>query len=442
MSAFGCNLLERQEWRGQFFSPEEQELRFSGEIRFAPDDGLSLEYFIVGDRVPSASDRLLGVLADGRKCTLIGNFDARTSGDSVQNGMHTRFGTKYFKFLILGEFSDCDPMVSTLQFTIPNGDQYFAELFGSDETQDDRNLFSKEMSFGRFDLFRPATYSIRGESFAASVHSFNDAALDELRCAIKSIESKHPDTGFFIKKFRNAKLVLRFSSNTHLAAAYGYLQRVTSLIALLTHRPVHAKEIQVVLVGASDRPAHLVPATMLDVRTVVLSGEESHSSEMPLAAGKVDFGSLLSNWLLSKHADSIVVWGIQNETGFRDQLALRGEIVLLVTEIEAIAYKFNQPRKLRYQFVLERYSSIYLTESVSSLLGTKDMAESALAIADIRNEISHVGRERAWLEKLSSRALVDLSSCLRILIASFLLRELGIHQSKVDEYQAAIRPRR
>lgn len=442
MSALLCNLLEQQSWRGQFFSPAEQEFRFSGEIRFVPDDGLVLEYFIVGERVPRASDRLMGVLADGRKCTLIGSFDARRSGDGIHNGMHSRFGTKYFKFLILGEFSDCDPLVSTMQFTIPNGVDFFAEIIGSDDIQDERNFFSKEMPFGRFDLFRPASFSIRSGSFAATVHSFDDMAIDELRAAIRSIEVKYPEAGFSTKKFLDTKLVLRFSSGTHLAAAYGYLQRVTGLIALLTHRPVHANEIQIVLASSLERLAYLVPATMIDARTLALSGEKFHSLEIPLAAGKVDFGLLLSQWFNSKHADSIVVWGIQNETGFRDQLALRGEIVLLVAEIEAIGYKFNQRRNLRYQFVLERYSSVYLAESICSLLGTKDMAEAALAIACIRNEISHVGRERAWLIKLSPRVLVDLSSCLRILIASFVLSDLGIAQRKLEEYQADIRPRR
>src|SRR6056297_842788 len=93
-------LLLEQKWIGEFFLPDCYEKRFFGQVLYSPTEGVTLSYRISGLEVPRSPQVLHGVLESGQKCSLVGQFEPRQSGLSLQNGLTTRPGKAGFHFLV------------------------------------------------------------------------------------------------------------------------------------------------------------------------------------------------------------------------------------------------------------------------------------------------------------------------------------------------------
>ena len=70
------NCFENYEFFGEFFENEcTNKGRFVAKIKYSPEKGLQLEYSISDNEAPNSCERLFGVLSNGNRCTLIGDFN-------------------------------------------------------------------------------------------------------------------------------------------------------------------------------------------------------------------------------------------------------------------------------------------------------------------------------------------------------------------------------
>lgn len=110
------------------------------------------------------------------------------------------------------------------------------------------------------------------------------------------------------------------------------------------------------------------------------------------------------------------------------------EIVLVLTELEGISMNLGKGGK--YSLAIKEYAHTPLLQKLKSLCGREDVEGVAEFLSDLRAEIAHVGKRRTILKQQNSYGLVRVSRCLKLVVASKILSELGISSSNIYRYQA------
>lgn len=155
---------------------------------------------------------------------------------------------------------------------------------------------------------------------------------------------------------------------------------------------------------------------------------------MPITKNTVCLNSLISNWFQVSQNYSPIISSIQHETGFQNEHAAHGEIVLYATQLESISHSEGQKNK-KYEYPLRKYGSKNICNELIRLFTKSTLEEAAAAIGDLRNEIAHVGRPKRWLTSLPLEQLVKISQFLQLTIIGCILTNLGVPATAIATYQ-------
>jgi hypothetical protein len=429
-------LLTKKRWAGEFFAPGCYENRFSGEINYSAEDGVFLSYTILGHAVPASTEVLHGVLSTGDRCTLIGQFSPQSAGMTMRNGTVTRPGKNGFLYLAIGDFLAADERIAEIDFSLTNLQEFFYPSGQKDFIKySEEPLYSASTPFGKMDVRNTATFGSLDSDIASHIYSADPQALNELSLAFKEIETKFPDSYFMLKKDIAYRIYLSFEPTISIHSAFEYIHSFSNLFALLIYSPVYPESIRFRKPGPNHPTVNeLYPSMILDSRTIALSIRDKFHRNMPITQSTVAIDSLISAWLNQPRFHSPIVASIQHETGFRTEHAAHGEIVLYATQFESISHSAQQKDK-KYEYPLIANGTPKLKAGLMRAFGQSTLQETAIAIGDLRNEISHVGRPKRWLETLSLRQLVEISQYLQLTLIGHLLTSIGVPRKVVVNYQ-------
>lgn len=437
-----AELFSEKQWNGEFFLPNSYEYRFSGEIHYSSEEGVILSYTITGHDVPAETEVLHGVLSTGDKCTLIGKFSPIHSGVTFRSGLTTRRGKKGFLFLAIGDFLTHDEQFAEIDFSLTNLQEFFYPSGFKDLIKySEKPIYSVTTPFGEMQVGNTATFGFLHSDIASHIYSRDPAALDELSQAFKEIEAKYPQTFFMLKKDIAYRIFLKFAPTLTIREAYAHIVNFSNLFALLIYSPVYPESIHLRKPGANDHPIpiQIYPSMVLDPRTIRLSTQNHFHWHMPITQSTVPLDSIVANWLQAPQGYSPIVSSIQNETGFRNEHTVHGEVVLYTTQFESISYVAGIKDK-KYEYPLAQYGCAKLCDGFTKTFGKSSLEEAAKALGDLRNEIAHVGRPKQWLTTLSLRELARISRYLQLTIIGYMLDNIGVPARAITSYQERYSP--
>lgn len=430
-------LFTEKRWTGEFFLPDAYERRFCGEIHYSPEEGVTLSYIITSHDVPAATEVLHGILTTGDKCTLIGHFSPRSAGITFRSGLTTRPGKAAFPCLAIGDFLAPDERFPDIDFSLTNLQEFFYPSGHQDFVKySEKSIYSVDTPFGRMEVGNRATFSSLHSDITAHIYSGDQEALDELSASYTEIDTKYPDASFMLKKNIAYRIFLKFDPELRIRDAYDHIVRISNLFALLTYSPVYPESIRLKKQGCNEHPSkiELYPSMVLDPRTIKLITRDRFHWNMPITQSTVPLDCIVSNWLSAPEDYSPIISSIQHETGFRNAHAAHGEIVLYATQFESISHAAGQIDK-KYEYPLTTYGTQKVCNGLLKTFGKSSLEDAAVAIADLRNEIAHVGRPKHWLATLSLGELVRIAQYLQLTIIGHILDNINVPENAIRAYQ-------
>jgi hypothetical protein len=435
-------LFTENQWIGEFFIPDQYEKRFPAKIDYSPESGVILSYSITGHHLPSDSDVVHGVLHSGDKCTLVGKFEPQRAGISVRHGLTTRPGKAGFSVLLIGDFITHDELFSELDFSLTSMQEFFFSKGRKDlEKYSGKPLFEQKTSYGSIEVGSNATFGSLHKDITVQIYSRNTDALERLKVCFNEVEASYPDACFMLKKDISYRMRMKFDAGLTIRNAYSHISDVADLFAILIYNPVYPESIRLIKKGGDDHQfmIEVYPSLFRDKRTIDLCTKDQSHFHIPIAKSKIDLAAVLSAWLSGPNNHSTIVSSIQNETGFRDQHSLHGEIVLYATQFESIS-NAAAIKKQKYEYPLTTYGCAKITNGLKRVFATAGVLDVGKGIGDLRNEIAHVGKPRKLLNSFSMGDLVVISQCLQVTIIGYILHTLGLQSDVILAYQNTITP--
>lgn len=437
-----AELFTEKRWTGEFFLPDSYENRFFGEINFSPEEGVILSYSIIGQDIPPSTELLHGVLSTGDKCTLVGRFSPAHAGRTYRQGMSTRQGKIGFPFLAIGDFLAQDEQFADIDFSLTNLQEFFFPRGLKDLVKySEKPIYSVTTPFGKMEVGNTASFGFLDSDIESRIYSRDPTALNELSQAFKDIKVKYPESFFMIKEDIAYRILLKFTPTLTVRDAFRHIISFSNLFALLTYNPVYPESIILRKPDVDNIPItiQIYPSMMLDSRTIKLSTRKNNHFLMPITQTTAPLDSIVTKWLQAPHAHSPIVSSIQNETGFRNEHTAHGEFVLYATQFESISHIAKQNKK-KYEYPLVNFGSQLIRDGLMKTFKKSSLEETAEAIGDLRNEITHVGRPKQWLVKLSLDQLVRISQYLQLTIIGYILTEICVPANTIAKYQNSNSP--
>lgn len=438
-------LFTEKRWVGEFFSPNSHETRFSGEINYSPQSGLILSFTIRGLDLPEDTDELHGLLSSGEKCTLSGRSPTHSRGLNAKSGHLMCIGKAKFHFLTIGAHSLFEEKFNGIDFSLTNLQEFF-------HSNDDKHLikFSEEpidsisTPFGKLEINNNATFdSLTKTDITALFYSEDRVALKELGRAFAEVIDKYPNSDFMLKKDIAYTISLNFAQEISISEAYKHLTRISDLFALLIYKPVHPESIRLWKQGTDQKVKafKIFPNMALDPRTItLLSTQNRPHYSLPITQQTASLNSIVSNWLQKHQSYESIISAIQHENQTRNTPAAHGEFVLYATLFESISHQ-AKAKANKYEYPLTHHANEKICDGLSTIFKKTSLNETAVAIADLRNEIAHVGRPQKWLETLSLVQIVRVSHYLQLTIIGYALMGIGVSKELVSIYQDCFSPK-
>lgn len=433
-------LFEEKKWIGEFFIKDGYDQRFVGEIDYSPEHGVILTYSITGNKLPSTRKILYGVLSTGEKCSLIGNFDPSNSGMKFGGGISSRNGRVGFICLVLGDFLENDELLYNINFSLTGMQEFFfpkgyKDLIKYSETP----LLSIETNYGSLEVGNNAKFDSLHKDITSQIYSQNQDAQEYIKSAFESVENKYPNSHFMLKKDIAYRIHLKVTDGLNIESIYDHILDIGNLFSILILSPVSPNSIQIIK-GEEKRRSSLkvYPSMALSKSTMELCLKEQTHFFMPITQHSIELQSVIAQWLLSCKDYSTLVSSIQNETGYRTEHQIHGELVVYGTQFEAISYEAKEKKK--YEFPIDEYATKKIKDGVSSILNKVGESDIGTGISKLRNEIAHVGRPKKLMKILTMRDLVDLSLYFQLTILGNVLTNLGVNKEVINKYQDKFSP--
>jgi hypothetical protein len=161
---------------------------------------------------------------------------------------------------------------------------------------------------------------------------------------------------------------------------------------------------------------------------------------MPITFNKIDFRSVLEQWLCIDDEYISTISTIQRETGFRAIHALYGEVVMHVTQLEAISYDEGK-KDSKFVYPIRKYGSDEVYFAICASFCKAGVTDVGEGISALRNEIAHVGRPKKVLRKLTSQDVGNLNRLIFLVIVGKVLDRLGVPPGICHSYQNRLIPR-
>lgn len=420
---------------GEFYLPDLYDARFGGQIDYSPEEGVIFSYCIVGHQLPPESDVIFGVLATGEMCTLIGKFSAKQAGLNFRAGLVTHIGKNRFHTLAIGDFLIQDEKIFEIDFSSANLQEFFFPSGSKDFIKYSvQPLFSIATPFGKMEVRNSAEFEKLQDDISSQIYSPEANATAELGDAFKLIANRYPDSNFFLKKDIKYGVRLKFTNSVAVRQAYSYVRDITNLFALLLNTPVYPEYVNFRKQNAEGNQikVELYPSMVIDARTIKCMHKHFHG-HMPITQYKVSLDSIVAAWLEKSLSYAVITSSIQHRTGFSTEHTVYGEIILYATQLESISA--GQANNVKYQYPVEHYGCKSIQAMLIRIFEAPDLSMLGKSIGNLRDELAHVGKPRVWLNKLSLRNLTHITQLLQLTVHGYVLTEIGVPKTVIDQYQ-------
>ena len=418
--------------------------RFPGTLHYSLEDGLVLTYRITDDTKLPDAQALHGVLDTGDMCTLFGRFSTTKAGFTVKNGLPTTNGKQGFRMLAVGAFLDPSITVDELQFT-PSGFRAFILPRGHEHLgkYSDKPIETIEIPDGRLEIRTSGNFNLAASDITTDLYSRDAQALSALSAAYQDVNSRFPNAFFMLKKKLEYIFRLQTAKPIPLVSCFSFAADICGFFALLLNRPTYPQTLTALLRNDAEPPISiaLYPSLGLNVATIRQLNRQDIETQLPLTSADLSFGPVLQNWMSDPKRQSVLLSSIQHEVGFRTEHTVHGDLVLYASQLESIAYEASHIKD-KYEYPIIKFGTARLNSILESTLGVKGSTEIGKAIGDLRNEIAHVGRRRVRLAELSLADLMRVSTCLRLIVASYTLASIAVPPHAISRYLDNLAPRR
>lgn len=428
--------FEEHEFFGEFFHSEESyEARFAGKILYSTARGLTLNYNIADSGVLNECESLIGILDNGKKCTLIGPFNFNRGGHRW-GSISTKHGRHDFSHLIIGSFIKFHTEFHHCRFTFHHMQEFFYPQGHISKVPYTEGVIEKiEGSGWSLELENRATFNDVTHDLINLMMTNERATLDKFSDAFEKIKESYPNESFL---FRNTlEFLFKYEMDTPKTAFEISIDinKISSLFSIFMDRPTFPDEVRLYPKKEPKNSVSLLSSLYLESRTVDLAKENQSYFFMPINSEKVNLSKAISTWLPLYEAYRVLSTTFQYETNYRTLHSAYSDVVLFATNIEAIAQDLGMPTSEKYEGPINKYGSLELQQTLKDIFLIHNNEVLGKNISDLRNEIAHVGRPKKLINTLDLNDYVKIGRILKLVVVSHLLQKLGISQVVIHEYQ-------
>lgn len=426
---------ESYEYFGEFFLAEDSyEVKFAGKVSFSPENGLVLTYSISDSRLPRKAERLLAILDNGKKCTLIGPFDF-SDGTMRFGSINTKFGRHGFKHLLVGDFIDKDTKLEKCHFTFGHMQDFFFnkghELFIAFEDGNLHEIRSKEFQLNvKHVAFGHIVDSNLRNVIVPEIDS-GDLAR-ELHDSIEELTNKYPKQSVLLRK--SLEYYFEYSANNAkpVENIYDDLYKISSLFSVFMFKPILLDVVEFIY---NQNRIQLLSSQFVESRTLELATSKSNHFHLPITNKKVSLEEVVPNWLQHYEEFRVISTTLMFETNFRTLHSAYSDIVLYITQLESINHSLGMSKETRFENPIRHYGSTKLTNNLEVLLAKASKDSVGKSLSTVRNEIAHLTQSKKMMNKLNLSDYVEIGHLLRLIAISHLLATVGVELQVIHEYQ-------
>ena len=433
--------FEEHEFFGEFFHQEETySSRFAAKIQYSPEKGLRLEYNIADSEVPSECDSLMGILSNGKKCTLIGSFNFNHGGRRF-GAVNTKHGTLGFSHLVIGDFVQPDKEFDHSRFTFHHMQEFFYPQGHLNGVPYKEGTLEKIDGKGwSIELENRALANDVTNTLTNLIITDNEEALSKFSLAFNKVKKDFPKETFLLRK--SLEFLFKYTSDTSKTIKDISLDinKISSLFSIFMDRPTFPDEVKIYSNAEAKRPITLLSSIHLESRTVDLAKSTPSHFFMPINRNKIDLSSAVSTWLELHDSYRVLSTTFQYETNYRTLHSAYSDVVLFATNIEAVAKDLGMPTSDKYEGPINKYGSDELKAAIKNIFLSHNNDTLGKNISNLRNELAHVGRPKNLIIILDINDYVNVSRILKLVVVSHLLEQLGVTQEVIHEYQNKLIP--
>ncbi|AEB50488.1 hypothetical protein [Aeromonas veronii] len=440
MTKNAFDFSKEYEWTGEFYFKNFSH-RFFGKVTYSSEKGLHLHY-----TAPSTEDEiektrtgkvLYAALDNGRLCTLFGDFNFGYAGLRCSD-INTHYGVFSVAFCIFGGHLSEDAKFDEVCFEFDNTQEFFFPAGYVDHIKFNKEaLYKVVVPDGVISVENAAKFKYLPNDLRGALFCENEQALNDLQAAWDKIREEYKNVLLTFKTELSYYFRLKKNNNVPIKELLREVFRVSDLLSLFFDRPVYAKEIKFIeRANPNDVKTLPVLASMaINKSTLKLAQSKVHHLHLPLTTRTVDLEKALMKWYQIDDSHSSIVSIIQHETGYRTEHETNSELVLFATQLESINISLSGKSIEKYTKPINKYGSDLLIDRLRNALQVQKHDCYGKKLADLRNEIAHVGRPKTLLKAIGHYQRMVISRCLKLIIQSYLLSMLGIEDVHIKEYQ-------
>lgn len=426
-------VLDSYEFFGEFFHSEDSyETRFPGRITYSPEGGLILHYNIADADIKFEYDHLIGVLDNGKKCTIIGPFNFRKSGLRL-GGLTTRYGKHHIRYLVVGAFLEESAKFSYASFSINHMQEFFNDIdnLGFVPYQEEPLIRVCDNEWSLTVTNRASFYDVTRQ-LKNLIRVEGENAKNIVYEALERLDEFSFSEQVYLRN--TIEVVFEYESeNQSIESMLSVMQAISSIFSMLVGTPSFPEKI-ILGDNHSSEKLDIISDVALESGTVSLAKNKISHHQIPIGIKDMDFEEVLKKWISFRDKYQVISTVFDYETNYRTLHEAHCDIVLYATNLEAISYEAGK-NKIKYEYPVRNYSSPKLIGFFETLTSKAGCASIGEAISELRNEIAHVGKNKKIMGKLKIRDYVDFGQGMKLVIVSYLFEKLGISMDKIHRYQ-------
>jgi hypothetical protein len=433
--------FEEHEFFGEFFHSEDSyDARFAGKISYSTEKGLSLQYNIADSSVPNQCEKLIGILDNGKKCTLIGPFDFNRGG-RPWGSIRTKHGKHRFPHLLIGSFVEARSNFHHCRFTFHHMQEFFYPQGHINSVPFKEGILEKIEGNGwNLELENRAEFKDVTHNLVNLMMTKESDSLEKFSDAFEEIKKCYPDESFMVRN--SLEFLFKYETESPKTASEinNDINKISSLFSIFMDKPTFPDEVKLYPNKEPKNSVSLLSSLYLESRTVDLAKGSQSYFFMPINREKIDLPKAISMWLELHEVYRVLSTTFQYETNYRTLHSAYSDIVLFATNIEAVAQDLNMPTSDKYEGPINKYGSEELKKSIMDIFLNHNNESLGKNISDLRNELAHVGRPKKLIKILNINDYVNVGRILKLVVVSHLLEKLGISQEVIHEYQNKLIP--
>jgi len=431
------SLMQSYTWFGHFNYAKGSDW-FPGRLRYSPESGVQLDYFMTLNFDVPSTTVLFGVLDDGKLCTLYGNFDPSAGGMQI-GGASLWKGTRGFNFCLIGEHILEEHSFVGLDLDFNNLQEFcFPKSMHEQIPYSDKPLLDTDCGEVRVQVVNHGQFDFTSAGLVSELYSDNKALLADLESAIGEAIGKHPDSALFKRKTIGWYLRLLREEGATARRWMEHLYSIELLLSLLLFKPVFPIEMQL---RAQDEEGKIRSYGVLggiaglNNQTIPKLTRNDIHETLAIRLQTIDLGAVIKCWPEVKEGFELFASKIKGDSGTRSKHQCQAEYVLLLAQLESVAQKAGLDHNKRYEEAIAAFGAAALVALILKILDVAAIAKVGQVLSRLRSEIAHFSKSRKRLDKIGLRHLVALNRCLDLVIAASLYKELGIADAVIAEFQ-------